>query len=116
MGFILPNAKNPEIDKFAVLLKTSRSSDASKGDEGGEPKMIGFIGTNRWCDYPSSQEGVKEEAKEKAMEVGFCFDLAYWRQGYATEALSAFLEWFWKQDSTYSCLTLVYIVYTSYTP
>lgn len=114
MTLVLPNAQNPDIDKFAVLLKTSRPSDASEGNEGGKLKMIGFLGTNRWCVYPSSsQEGVKEEEKEKALEMGFCFNLGYWRQGYAAEALKVFLEWFWKQDSTYSCLTPSLLLYTS---
>lgn len=69
--------------------------EAVKGDDAGEktarPKMIGFVGTNRWSD---------NHQDEKAMEVGYCFNVDYWGKGYATESFAAFLNWLWAQPRT----------------
>lgn len=73
LAFCLPSPGNEEIDKYAVFLK-----DAA------EPRgMIGFVGTNRW-----SAEGL-------GMEVGYCFNSAYWGRGYATEGFMGFLSYYW---------------------
>jgi RimJ/RimL family protein N-acetyltransferase len=66
---------DPEIDKFALLLKGERN-------EKGELKMVGFVGTNRWC--------------EQGLEVGYCLNIKYWGKGYTTEGFRAFLEVFWE--------------------
>jgi RimJ/RimL family protein N-acetyltransferase len=79
------------IDKFALLLKDSgsdRDGEGEGGEEGAKEKkgkrlkMIGFVGTNRWC--------------EQGLEVGYCLNRAYWVRGYITEGFRAFLEIFWE--------------------
>jgi RimJ/RimL family protein N-acetyltransferase len=86
VNYILPTEGNWEVDKFALLLKPCNSSERREEEremEGEEKrlKMIGFVGTNRW-----SEEG---------LEVGYCLNIAYWNQGYATEGMRAFLSLFW---------------------
>jgi RimJ/RimL family protein N-acetyltransferase len=77
------------IDKFALLLKSDGRDEDGEGEEEGEReekgkklKMIGFVGTNRWC--------------EQGLEVGYCLNRAYWGRGYITEGFRAFLEIFWE--------------------
>jgi RimJ/RimL family protein N-acetyltransferase len=72
-------AVDPEIDKFALLLKGEKNKD-------GELKMVGFVGTNRWC--------------EQGLEVGYCLNIKYWGKGYITEGFRAFLEVFWELSGT----------------
>jgi RimJ/RimL family protein N-acetyltransferase len=74
VNFILPTKETPDIDKFALLLKNEKN-------EKGKLKMVGFVGTNRWC--------------EQGMDVGYCLNIAYWNHGYATEGMKAFLDIFW---------------------
>jgi RimJ/RimL family protein N-acetyltransferase len=94
---------DPGIDKFALLLKDS-GSDSNIDGEGGEEgegeggegeagkgegkglKMIGFVGTNRWC--------------EQGLEVGYCLNRGYWGKGFITEGFRAFLEIFWGLSGT----------------
>jgi RimJ/RimL family protein N-acetyltransferase len=90
---------DPGIDKFALWLKTGEEGGGGGGEDGegeggGEGeletggrkgkklKMIGFVGTNRWC--------------EQGLEVGYCLNRAYWGRGYITEGFRAFLEIFWE--------------------
>jgi RimJ/RimL family protein N-acetyltransferase len=106
--FQLPNEINTEIDKFAIFLKDSILETEKDAEERSaekikrKPKMIGFLGTNRWSDDPDV----------KAMEVGYCFNIDYWGKGYATESLAAFLSWLWAQPRMllpYSKNSLVFI-------
>ena len=75
------------IDKFALLLKSDDEDGGGEGEgrtgarKGKGLKMIGFVGTNRWC--------------EQGLEVGYCLNRAYWGRGYITEGFRAFLEIFW---------------------
>jgi RimJ/RimL family protein N-acetyltransferase len=84
IDYILPTPETHDIDKFALLLKDS-------GNEKGELKMIGFVGTNRWC--------------EQGMDVGYCMNISYWGHGYATEGMRAFLKLFWELPGL--CLPLL---------
>lgn len=72
----MPNDINPEIDKFAIILKGEINAK-------GQPKMIGMVGTNRWS------------ANSPGMETGYCLNIEYWGKGYATEAFRSFLEYYW---------------------
>jgi RimJ/RimL family protein N-acetyltransferase len=74
VNFILPTEQTPDIDKFALLLKNEKN-------EKGALKMVGFVGTNRWC--------------EQGMDVGYCLNIVYWNRGFATEGMKAFLDIFW---------------------
>jgi len=38
------------------------------------------------------------------MEVGYCLNIKYWGQGFATEGFKAFLELFWKLPGSYPFL------------
>jgi RimJ/RimL family protein N-acetyltransferase len=78
---ILPTKETWDIDKYALLLKDEKN-------EKGELKMVGFVGTNRWC--------------EKGMEVGYCSNIKYWGTGYITEGFKAFLELYWMLPGTFS--------------
>ncbi|KAE9380022.1 acyl-CoA N-acyltransferase [Stipitochalara longipes BDJ] len=73
-NYILPTEENWDIEKYALLLKDERN-------ERGELKMIGMVGTNRWC--------------AQGMEVGYCLSIKYWGKGYITEGFRAFLELYW---------------------
>jgi RimJ/RimL family protein N-acetyltransferase len=75
---MLPNEINQEIDKFAIILRGEMNSK-------GTPKMIGMVGTNRWSTNTPGKE----------METGYCLNMAYWGKGYATEAFTCFLKYFW---------------------
>jgi len=81
--YILPTASTQDIDKFALLLKDPGAEGVKGEDEEGRKKlkMIGFVGTNRWC--------------EQGMEVGYCMNISYWGHRYATEGMIAFLKIFW---------------------
>ncbi|KUJ23418.1 acyl-CoA N-acyltransferase [Mollisia scopiformis] len=84
MKKILPNEENPDIDKFAILLKDveeTRKLGVAVKNEKGEPKCIGITGTNR----PSPQ----------GLETGYCLNASYWNHGFATEAFSLFLGYYW---------------------
>jgi len=85
VDYILPTPETHDIDKFALLLKGGR-------DGRGGLKMVGFVGTNRWC--------------EQGMDVGYCMNISYWGQGYATEGMRAFLKLFW--DLPGLCLPLLF--------
>jgi RimJ/RimL family protein N-acetyltransferase len=76
---ILPTKEAWDIDKYALLLKDEKN-------EKGGLKMVGFVGTNRWC--------------EKGMEVGYCSNVEYWGTGYTTEGFKAFLELYWTLPGT----------------
>ncbi len=88
---------DPGIDKFALLLKDPGSDGEREGETGGrkgkELKMIGFVGTNRWC--------------EQGLEVGYCLNRAYWGRGYITEGFRAFLEIFWELPGEFNSSFLV---------
>jgi hypothetical protein len=43
VDYILPTPETHDIDKFALLLKEERNGE-------GGLKMVGFVGTNRWCE------------------------------------------------------------------
>jgi RimJ/RimL family protein N-acetyltransferase len=88
---------DPGIDKFALLLKNDDEvvdgegedgegedgeGEGARGGKGKKLKMIGFVGTNRWC--------------EQGLEVGYCLNRAYWGMGYITEGFRAFLGIFWE--------------------
>ena len=77
---ILPTKEAWDIDKYALLLKDEKN-------EKGGLKMVGFVGTNRWC--------------EKGMEVGYCSNVGYWGTGYITEGFKAFLELYWTLPGTF---------------
>lgn len=47
----------------------------------GKPKMIGLVGTNRWCEH--------------GLETGYILNINYWGRGYATEAFEGFLGIYW---------------------
>lgn len=69
---------NPKIDKYAIILKSSVES-------GGNPKMIGLVGT-----------------KDPGDEIVYMLNHPYWRQGYMSEAIVAFAGpegIFWKLES-----------------
>ena len=106
---ILANEENPDIDKFAIMLKaqptnpslnptvasraTSEQEEEVKGVEPPKKdKMIGFVGTNRF--------------KAEGMEVGYCMNIAFWNRGYATEAFGCFLELFWGLEGLFLFLSL----------
>lgn len=95
MVSMLPNAEQPDIDKFAIML-LSTPSQIGKGAEEMEqdkkPKMIGLVGTNRWC----------KEGEGTGLETGYCLNNKYWGMGYATEALSMFLKYYWTLSGTSS--------------
>ena len=74
VNFILPTKETPDIDKFALLLKDEKN-------ENGGLKMVGFVGTNRWC--------------AQGMEVGYFLNIRYWGRGLVTEGFAAFLGVFW---------------------
>lgn len=81
----LASPEQPEIDKFAVLLKPRASQSASSGVEEEEcrddEKMICVVGTNR-----TSPQG---------MEVGYVLNEEYWGQGYGSEMFEMFLKYYW---------------------
>ena len=79
VNMILPTKETWDIDKYALLLKDEKN-------EKGGLKMVGFVGTNRWC--------------EKGMEVGYCSNVGYWGTGYITEGFKAFLELYWTLPGT----------------
>ena len=81
MLFQLPNAENPNIDKYAILLRPIPENPEPHLNVKGKPKMIGLTGTNRM-----SPQG---------LENGYCLNLKYWGKGYATEAYAAFLQLYW---------------------
>jgi RimJ/RimL family protein N-acetyltransferase len=83
MPTILPNAQNPDIDKFAILLKPITANPEPWTHPDGRPKMIGLVGTNRW-----SAQG---------METGYFLNMRYWGEGYAGEAFEGFLRLFWRE-------------------
>jgi len=97
---ILPTEDNNEIDKYAIILKSSSETTKAGGEEGGEgeegkkggerekEKMIGLVGTNR--------------LSEQGMEVGYCLNREYWGKGYATEAFSSFLSHYWTLPGIFS--------------
>ncbi|KAH8811469.1 N-acetyltransferase-like protein [Xylogone sp. PMI_703] len=79
MLWALPNEQNPDIDKFAILLRPSEQ------DEGASPVVIGMVGTNR-----ESPQG---------LETGYFMNSKYWGKGYATEAFKAFLDMYWTLEN-----------------
>jgi RimJ/RimL family protein N-acetyltransferase len=86
VNFILPTKETWDVDKYALLLK---GSERRGGEGGGEEKlkMIGFVGTNRWC--------------ELGMEVGYCANIAYWGRGFISEGFTRFLELYWTLPGTF---------------
>ena len=66
------------------------------GGKGKGLKMIGFVGTNRWC--------------EQGLEVGYCLNRAYWGRGYITEGFRAFLEIFWGLPGEFNSSILVLVL------
>ena len=78
---ILPSAENPDIDKYAILLRPDSASEELETQQKEKPKMIGLVGTNR-----HSPQG---------LETGYCLNRKYWGKGYAGEAFAAFLELYW---------------------
>ncbi|KAF4633818.1 hypothetical protein G7Y89_g4310 [Cudoniella acicularis] len=77
----LPNDKNPNIDKFAILLRPIPENPEPWTNSSGKPKMIGLVGTNRMSD--------------QGLETGYCINIKYWGKGYAGEAFTAFLKLYW---------------------
>lgn len=73
MSGILPE-RNPDGLNYAVFTRPEPSTNQ-------EPKMIGVIGV-----YRSSPKA----------ELGYIYHPSAWGQGYATEALAAFLKLFWE--------------------
>lgn len=105
MQLQLPRAGFEDIDKFAILLKPTAIISEGNDAQGETPvqegeraeeingwklKMIGFVGSNRWCVYPNA-----DGSEGKALEMGYCLNIAFWGKGYATEALEAFLTLYW---------------------
>ena len=84
----LPSLENPDIDKYAILLKPIEENPKPWVNGKGKPKMIGMTGTNRYSD--------------EGMETGYCLNIAYWGRGYAGEAFRGFLECFWNLDGEYA--------------
>ncbi len=82
MAEVLPTEKTCDTDKFAIMLKTGAGAGDGDGEAAvGEGRMIGLVGTNRWC--------------EQGMETGYCVNREFWGKGYATEAFGCFLTYFW---------------------
>jgi RimJ/RimL family protein N-acetyltransferase len=77
----MPSPENPDIDKYAILLKPIEGNPPPHLNGKGRPKMIGMLGTNRYSD--------------EGLETGYCINLAYWGKGYAGEAFAGFLELYW---------------------
>lgn len=65
---VLPTAANPDIEKFAIMLKDQNV-------------MVGFAGTNR--------------LGPQGMETGYCVKRKYWGMGYASEGFGLFLDMYW---------------------
>jgi RimJ/RimL family protein N-acetyltransferase len=80
----LPLPDNPDIDKFAILLRPVEENAKPWTNKQGKPKMIGMTGTNRW-----SHQG---------METGYFMNVDYWGKGYASEAFAGFLQLFWSLE------------------
>ena len=72
---------NPDIDKFAILLRPVEGNMQPWVNAKGRPKMIGMVGTNRFSD--------------QGLETGYCINLKYWGKGYAGEGFKGFLDLFW---------------------
>lgn len=81
----MPSPENPDIDKYAILLKPIEGNLEPWLDAKGRPKMVGMLGTNRYSD--------------EGLETGYCINLAYWGKGYAGEAFSGFLSHFWSLEN-----------------
>jgi hypothetical protein len=67
---VLPSGKNPDIDKFAILLRPNSENPEPWTNAKGRPKMIGLVGTNRISD--------------QGLETGYFLNKRYWGKGYAT--------------------------------
>ncbi|KAG9232051.1 acyl-CoA N-acyltransferase [Amylocarpus encephaloides] len=78
---VLPNEENPNIDKFALLLRPVAENPMPYTNAQGKPKMVGMVGTNRMSDH--------------GLETGYCMNIKYWGRGYAGEAFAAFLKYYW---------------------
>ena len=85
-----------KIDKFAIILRPDTSSDKHnqiKKDE--KPKMIGVIGT-----------------VTEGKELAYMLHCDYWRKGYMSEALRAFIGQnglFWALESKCSLLRFTFV-------
>jgi len=88
---VLPSAKNPNIDKFAILLRPIPENPQPWSNAKEKPKMIGLVGTNRMSD--------------QGLETGYFFNKKYWGQGYATEAFAAFLKLYWSLPGMWHIIT-----------
>ncbi|KAG0651483.1 hypothetical protein D0Z07_1559 [Hyphodiscus hymeniophilus] len=89
----LPTPEDPDIDKYAILLRPVEENPQPWVDERGRPTMIGMTGTNRFSD--------------EGMETGYCMHVAYWGRGYAGEAFRGFLELFWGLEERRRFMQLV---------
>lgn len=81
----MPSPENPDIDKYAILLRPMEGNPEPYLNAQGRPKMIGMVGTNRYSD--------------EGLETGYCINLKYWGKGYAGEAFAGFLELFWSSEN-----------------
>jgi RimJ/RimL family protein N-acetyltransferase len=77
----LPSPDNPDINKFAILLRPVEGNMQPWVNAKGRPKMVGMVGTNRFSD--------------QGLETGYCINLKYWGKGYAGEGFKGFLDLFW---------------------
>lgn len=75
---VLPSAKNPNIDKFAILLRPLHQNPEPWTNAQGNPKMIGLVGTNRMSDHD--------------LETGYCINTKYWGPWICWRSILCFLE------------------------
>lgn len=98
MSALLPDI-NPKGLNYAILLRTDIDLDIDAQAQAPSPNdtdtilrpggFIGWVGT--WTSQPRP-------------EVGMIFHRSAWGMGFATEALSGFLELFWKDRSEFENL------------
>lgn len=89
---LLPNADKPESLNFGVFIRPSPHTPSSPEVIATQPapdinRMIGVIGVFR-----ASIAGTAE--------VGYIFHESFWGRGYASEALTAYVNVYWDQVRT----------------
>lgn len=80
MAGLLLNPQSPNSLNYGVFIRPSSASDS---EPPGADRMVGILGVRG----ASSAPGIAE--------VGYVYDESVWGQGYATEALAAYMEVYW---------------------
>lgn len=80
MAGLLLNPQSPNSLNYGVFIRPSSASDS---EPPGADRMVGILGVPG----ASSAPGIAE--------VGYVYDESVWGQGYATEALAAYMEVYW---------------------